>query len=1546
MYIIIHRYIIYYLEKNIYILYINIFNIFIKKYIEKIQYIYYGYKYEYINIKNIKNSKNILKILIYLIKKSILKYIKKKWKNKKLKLKFLINLDNILNESIISKKIYYEKYNQDWYFEKYLEAKSKHYLDNKSTTELDEDEFDWEINWEHVYINFLNWKQYQIKFWYEIIYDLENLYILFGEKILTRRWSPLSRLKLGLKIIINQQKQKRFIEYKQYKNKEISRNIFFYKKWKKRRRVIYIYFIKGCINWISYLIFKKVIFKNIKKIKNKKLKIKNFKAIIKNLNNSLYFTSNLNKIPPQLWALSILYDYYYFTIIFFILYKKKYIYHNTPEIPKGQHVKWKINPYFGTVVYEALGPIGYWNYLFVPENFRKVLERKPKIIGWRYFLYYWERLGTEGWSQKKIWTDISLLFGITYDSIIDKLKYEGKKNRITTKEEEKQWKKDEKKVREDLRTEVQFEAENTSFDINNDLLIQDFERIERLKNAFTFKIAFDTMYEDNAINSLIRRRDPDEDQKRKLFWLNDMNYTESLGLYHYNTWEDRNKFRWRFEKHIIYLQQNYEKSNIKQLNNFENLKSRKKLKNEVNELLKAIGIIYYDITLKELKYSLKQLININIKKNYIEDINIYIEPSIIINLNYEQYKNFPMKVDSKMALNPILIKALLTYKNFNEEKSIKMMRIHNIDDMLMELKDVKSLFYENSDLDLYELTQQAEKNLLMKKFYEAEFYLNIVLSMDFIDVWNKVISKRITLEEDKDVTEYQEEYLTFKLINDFKNDLKKPIIYLNFIKWNWKQWLYIDLTEKERLKLFKKNTIVLNEKYNIWNLKLIPIRVKLPIKLKIDKKEFERYMSTDEMDTWDARNYFMPLKLTNVIIKEYLQWQKFKKALYLVYNKTADDMLLWWLVPDKKDEEAKKLNKKYWGGLNRLRILFQNYSFFSLKTTIRVAWDLLLYHRIWSQDEDFTHTLWFLMRLKTLIRQDVKVRFFSDNYENVLYTIFSPNIYMRWYHSTFRYRVFKYIAFLNWIWILYLISYCPGEYFYNIWLIVLPTWISIYFMFLWLYIKKYIKEDLKNRDFYLYKFQSSRRKPFMSKGLYWYNISPEQYNDFETEFGINGEERSWKANRYAYIRNRHNTFSRETALPFLMFVWFWNKFYSTEMWRLSKYRGYDWYKKYEEEFSDINAYKRVIWVIENWERLWTGGNSYNIWYINYFRKNKKMLERKLDNDEEWRSFPLLKLKLNFKNKKEGIILDVNRSDLEGILVSLEYDRVYKKFVSGGKYFKITTKNKVFFYNKRNFNQNHYENYIRVRSNRIREEQLNSIDTIITNYNLAENKTKARRELWRLLRNRLRKKYRNRKKLKENVEYFYDLNEFRESFKNFIINSRYSTEEFIQIEKNKNRKNNGLLARRQAFETETPLDINILLHMSEYEKHINILYYNLLKYKVYRYYFIKKNEGEIKYLIYRKINENINSESNITYINKKYQNWEKHFYIMKKLNKYILNLSITEKKLDLIIFLMKKKIINFYDLYDRLIKFSNIMWKFYFELEFIEVIKNIIKLFFQ
>jgi len=97
------------------------------------------------------------------------------------------------------------------------------------------------------------------------------------------------------------------------------------------------------------------------------------------------------------------------------------------------------------------------------------------------------------------------------------------------------------------------------------------------------------------------------------------------------------------------------------------------------------------------------------------------------------------------------------------------------------------------------------------------------------------------------------------------------------IKTTWEQYLSLDISEKEILKLYKKNTIMFNEKYNIWYLKLMPVRVKLPIHLKFDKSVI-RLMIKRRREKKNLQWVFMhPWFLTKSYMKELVAWKIFKK---------------------------------------------------------------------------------------------------------------------------------------------------------------------------------------------------------------------------------------------------------------------------------------------------------------------------------------------------------------------------------------------------------------------------------------------------------------------------------------------------------------------------------------------------------------------------------------------------------------------------------------------------------------------------------------------
>jgi len=160
-----------------------------------------------------------------------------------------------------------------------------------------------------------------------------------------------------------------------------------------------------------------------------------------------------------------------------------------------------------------------------------------------------------------------------------------------------------------------------------------------------------------------------------------------------------------------------------------------------------------------------------------------------------------------------------------------------------------------------------------------------------------------------------------------------------------------------------------------------------------------------------------------------------------------------------------------------------------IKTMLRV-WDDFKYHRkIYAEVEDFTHTDWYVMRLKEYARDAMAARYFIDNYPYLIYTMFNPQSYWSWFGSQWHIKLWKYIGVLCWTWAFYYIMYCPGEYFYDYWPLLGPIWWGFYFWYLWYWWKHQVNEINKGKDLYLYKYKASKRKPPVPHWGDWSNYT-------------------------------------------------------------------------------------------------------------------------------------------------------------------------------------------------------------------------------------------------------------------------------------------------------------------------------------------------------------------------------------------------------------------------------------------------------------------------
>jgi len=147
-----------------------------------------------------------------------------------------------------------------------------------------------------------------------------------------------------------------------------------------------------------------------------------YKYIITNINSEIHLPNKLSNIPPQLWFITILYDYYYKGIIFYHIKKKEPIYHKEPFVLKNRYMKWKINPHFGSWELLQQTTISYLNSLWDGGSYNIHLSRKPWNLAMRYVMHLVDRQGTEGWTKEKSWFDISLIFSNLYNSTKKKIK--------------------------------------------------------------------------------------------------------------------------------------------------------------------------------------------------------------------------------------------------------------------------------------------------------------------------------------------------------------------------------------------------------------------------------------------------------------------------------------------------------------------------------------------------------------------------------------------------------------------------------------------------------------------------------------------------------------------------------------------------------------------------------------------------------------------------------------------------------------------------------------------------------------------------------------------------------------------------------------------------------------------------------------------------------------------------------------------------------------------------------------------------------------------
>ena len=1089
--------------------------------------------------------------------------------------------------------------------------------------------------WRKWYWYFKGYKKRILNWLIEYITIIEESYQNFEEGIETQNWSLWERCKYA------------YYTYKMYNHvmtrgsqREISRNIFFYKKAKERDKLIRIYFIKGIINWISYITINKIIFTNIKDLKSKKIKSKNLKYYIKNIKGTIHLSSYIEEMPPQFWALIIIYNKYY-------RYLLKYLY-NDPSYPK----KWQENQdleYKKDYKWRLSSPnhnydIPFYDRRFIAtdmnslqfKDFISSLANQPydPLIRWVLFLLEYglttESLIDEGNkifienSKQEVWGDISLTHLLTYNKNIDEYNYEIKEfNRLIEgidflKVAENTLERD--KVKDYFN---KFKNVKERIISKNEDILQNILKKRRLTKA---KMLHKALLRNKLKTPEELQEEKDEENKKEYFFVKKKEFFEDMLIEKYWNWQEQ------YESEIIedkYFNSNDLWNATYKAHNAEDFFFNQGKLVDHHYLIDHIVLLSFDETLEEiysfLMFKIWKILEKDLKKNHKNKIINYkhlaIDPNILSRLNYTEYLELKTieVLDKKTKQNYL--------KNIYEYKYNKIiwepLRIHHSYSYVEN--NLLAMYYEVGDVFTYEdkiqFNIEAVNYERKDKFHEQE-------------ILSKLLN--IILERKKKLKNIKRNQINK---NEIKNDF--DFGFINNIKWTWEQWLLYQNIEKEN-DILNKNIIIFNERYNIWNLKRVPIRLKLPVMLEIEQ-DYDYYIKEilDDSDQFLSNGFTLMSSTITPILKQSLEWEQCKLTLEKHFNKNIQDIIFWIFSTDLLNKEMLKIKKDYEFVLKNF---IQNYSNFQKLYFLGLphySWDLIRYYEIWLGQEEFAFDKYFQLKQIEFLNHDPAAKRMIEKLHNMFIDKYNPISFIFFFKYQF---VNNYLSplcnimiFSNIIWLLKILYYNPGEFIGNNFLFYAPI------LFIWggfILRKKFKKlNDLNNGlEIYLYKYRSSNIMSLAEWQKVKLNLDRtkrawiEHFYDkdkIQEVFGSAGADAlSAKRDpdwwRFHTFLNKTNDLTKSKHTTFLLTIMFW--YFLSDYWGQYKHRYrnsrwlWEYYKIRQEEYDFYvknkifiaKSFSERIWLEDTWTRLENGNSLFCKWYEDYYRKLRHLPVRDLD----------------------------------------------------------------------------------------------------------------------------------------------------------------------------------------------------------------------------------------------------------------------------------------------------------------------------------------------
>jgi hypothetical protein len=1099
--------------------------------------------------------------------------------------------------------------------------------------------------WRKWFWYFKVYKKKIINWLFELFRNIEESYENFEENIETQNWTLWQRCKYAYYMY-------RMYNHVMTKNNQrrISRDLFFYKRAKERDKMIRIYFFKGIINWITYVTINKVIFVKIKDIKSRKIKHKKIKYYIKNIKATIHISGYIEEVPPQFWALVIIYNKYY-------KYLLKYAYNNTSypkkwEANKGleykKDYKWRLaSP-------EHIYDIPFFDRRFIAADinsfhfteFLASLANEPydPLIRWMLFILEFgmttENLvedirdeGNKNWKGfhniNEVWGDISLAQLLTYSEYLDEYKYEIKEfNRLVggvdfLKIAENTLERDKKKYYYD-----QYKAVKDRIFYKNEDILQEKIKRRQLQSAKMLHKAL-------LRNKIKTAKELDEDQEqenlKEYFYVKKREFFEDNMIEKY--WDWQAQYDSKIPEDTYYNLNDIWSATVEAHSAEAYFAARGKLINYAY-LLDHIVLDSYDETMEEihsfLMYRIWKTLQKILKKDKIKSVinykHLVIDQKILSRLNYTEHLRLKKEEVFDKKLKKDITKE--TYEYIYGKLSWEVMRTNPLygfieNNYLLFYHEVGDVFtYE----DKIQFNVDAIRYQRKDNFHEQEI-LSKLLSIlsERRKNYKNIKKKRIFVEKEK-----------------IKKGLNIGLIYN--VKWTWEQWLFYNDIDNEQ-ELLNKDIIIFNERYNIWNLKRVPIRIKLPVMLDVDEEYMYNYYKdkSNYMQFFWHRHFLMTSTITP-IIKQSLEWEKCKLSLEKHFDKNMQDLIIWLFTAQALNREVAKIKRDY----NFVfKNFVQNYGVFHKLYFVGLAhysWDLIRYHEVWWGEEEFPYDKYFQLKQIEFLNHDPGVKrlmvkihdIFVDKYKPISYVYF----FKYQFFPNYLYRLYGWLSVGCFIWMLKILFYNPAEYLTNHYMFFVPMLLTLFFWYLRKRLND-IRDISKGSEIYLYRYRTSRiltPSEWQQRKLKLDNHKKEWIENFyekekiEEVFEFNesmSTERDpywWRNHSHLNKDNKMYSYKHMRYFIFLFFMYIW-----VEYWKAYKFKFrnswwlWDFYRHDEAFYRLLKSRKAYIptdfkqreWLQDSWLRLEGGGNVYTRWYENCYRNFKKLPVKPLDYGYDW-----------------------------------------------------------------------------------------------------------------------------------------------------------------------------------------------------------------------------------------------------------------------------------------------------------------------------------------